>query len=337
MVVPQGYESQLESVLLSGEPSYFYMAKSVEEIIRNVPGVEQASGQFYLTSMSESCCDFPIQLIGFDPKTDFIVTPWAKNTNFLTQDNAEQLLAGCNITVNNKKTVTFFAKEHKITTKLAKSGSGMDNAIYGDLDTIQKIFTDAKSRGFGFISDGDTQTKTSAVFVKLKPGAKPDSTAVRIKTELPDVQIIRGGEFLSNLSDRINGFLIFPRIITILVLIITVLTLGIVFSLIVNERQKEYSILCILGADSSDLRALIFKEVFFIGLAGSLAGIFVSALAILPFNIVISEKIALPFSLESPVIIILIAISSAFIAVAASILSAVYSTIKISKKDVIFK
>ena len=31
MIVPQGYESQMENVLLSGEPNYFYMDKSIEK------------------------------------------------------------------------------------------------------------------------------------------------------------------------------------------------------------------------------------------------------------------------------------------------------------------
>ena len=67
MIVPEGYTAQMKSVLLTGEPNYFYMDKSAEEIIRKIDGVEKASSQFYLTSLSESCCDFPSQIIGFDP------------------------------------------------------------------------------------------------------------------------------------------------------------------------------------------------------------------------------------------------------------------------------
>ena len=78
MIVPKGYEGQMENILLNGEPNYFYMDKSAEEIVRTVQGVKEASGQFYLTSLSESCCDFPIQIIGFEPDTDFLIQNWAK-------------------------------------------------------------------------------------------------------------------------------------------------------------------------------------------------------------------------------------------------------------------
>ena len=87
MIVPQGYEAQAEGVLLSGEPSYFYLDKYIEETIKDIQGVAAVTSQFYLTSLSESCCDFPIQIIGFDPSTDFIVKSWARKKILQTSGN----------------------------------------------------------------------------------------------------------------------------------------------------------------------------------------------------------------------------------------------------------
>ena len=87
MIVPQGYENQMENVLLSGEPNYFYMDKSIEAVVQGIQGVGQVSSQFYLTSLSESCCDFAIQIIGFDPQTDFIVQNWAEKNKTGTNQN----------------------------------------------------------------------------------------------------------------------------------------------------------------------------------------------------------------------------------------------------------
>ncbi|MBQ2530211.1 MAG: ABC transporter permease, partial [Treponema sp.] len=52
LVVPEGYESGAESVLLTGEPNYFYMDRSVLDSVRRMAGIEKASPQFYLTSLS---------------------------------------------------------------------------------------------------------------------------------------------------------------------------------------------------------------------------------------------------------------------------------------------
>ena len=334
MVVPEGYAAQMESVLLNGEPNYFYMDKAAEEIVRDIQGVEKASAQFYLTSLSESCCDFPVQIIGFDPETDFIVTPWAKGK--IKAAGSEMIFAGHNVNVL-KNEVTFFAQKHKVSAKLSKSGSGMDNAIYADLPTLQHIFEDAKQKGFGFISDGDTSTKTSAVFVKLNPDAKADSTALRIREALPGVQVIKGGAFISTLAEKISSFLIFPKILTALFLLITVFTLATVFSLIVNERNREYSILRVIGADSTTLKKLIFQEAFFIGTFGAVTGVFFGALVVLPFNNLIAEKLSLPFALSSPVLIVVFAFVTFAISVAACVISAIFAATKISRQETVFK
>lgn len=344
MIVPQGYASQVESVLLNGEPNYFYMDKSIEETIRKIPGVEKTSAQFYLTSLSESCCDFPIQLIGFDPQTDFIVTPWAagnsvksdfsaKVRSSFNSSSSELIFAGNNVTLT-KNQVKFFSQTHHVTSKLSKSGSGMDNAIYADLYTLQHIFEDAKSKGFGFISDGDTTTKTSVIFVKLTPGAKQDSTALKIKSAVPGIQVIKGGSFISQLAQKIESFLIFPKILTILSLVITILTLAIVFSLIVNERNREYSILRVLGTHTATLQKLIFAEALIIGSIGSIIGIFLGALFFLPFNTLIAEKLSLPFALSNPAVIVIFALVTFFLSLTSSVISAVAGAVKVSRQKV---
>ena len=98
LVVPKGYERGAENILLSGEPNYFYMDRSVLDSVRLIEGVEKASGQFYLTSLSESCCDFPIQIIGFEPESDFVVQNWAKN-RIKNDLSGEVLLSGSNVSL----------------------------------------------------------------------------------------------------------------------------------------------------------------------------------------------------------------------------------------------
>ena len=332
MIVPEGYEAQAEGVLLSGEPSYFYMDKALEETIGEIQGVAAVTSQFYLTSLSESCCDFPIQIIGFDPSSDFIIKSWTVK-KVLQTSGREVILAGSNISTE-KNTLRFFEGTHQVSARLAKSGTGMDNVIYTDLASLQKIFDDAKAKGFGFISDGDTKSKTSVIFVKLAKGAKPDSTAARIKGAVPGVQVIQSDKFVSGLVDSISSFIVILYAVSILVIFITVLTLSIVFTLTINERLREFSILRVLGADFSRLRAIVFTEAGILGSIGAVIGIGLSALILLPFNFVISQKLNMPFLLSEPVQIILFAIITFVILIAACLLAAISGAIKVSKKEI---
>lgn len=340
MIIPEGSEQKMEGILLYGSPNYFYMDKSIEGLVRSVEGIETVSGQTYLASVSESCCDFPVQIIGFDPETDFIVKNWAKSRYSKLNSEEKVLFAGSNIDVQ-KKTVRFYGQTHKVTAKLAKSGSGMDSAIYTDTATLKNIFLDARSKGFGFISGDDIDKKVSAIFVKLADGVKTDSAALRIQRALssqPDapveasaIQIIQNEKMISNLMKKFSAILIFMNAISVLVLVITFATLAVVFSLMLNERLKEFAVLRVLGASHRTLVKIILSEAGLVGCAGAVTGIFFSLLIILPFNVLISEKLALPFAMSSTVQIIIFSVLVFVIILATSILSSVFSAVRISK------
>ena len=336
MIIPEGSEQEMEGILLYGSPNYFYMDKSIEEVIRSVEGIEAASSQTYLASLSESCCDFPVQIIGFDPESDFIVKNWAKSRFGKMPGDEEVLFAGSNIDVQ-KKTVRFYGQTHKVTAKLAKSGSGMDSAIYTDIATLKNIFFDARAKGFGFISGEDIDKKVSAVFVKLADGVKADSAALRIQRALsqvpdaPAIQILQNEKMISNLMNKFSAILIFMNGLSALILVITFTTLTVVFSLMLNERLKEFAVLRVLGASHLHLKKIVFGEAGILGCAGAVTGIFLSLLIIIPFNVLISEKLALPFAMSSLPQIILFSLLVFVIILAASILSSVFSAVRISK------
>ena len=345
MIVPEGYESKVESVLLYGTPNYFYMDNDIEKIVSSIPGVEKVSSQVYLASVSESCCDFPVQIIGFDPDSDFIVKNWAKkrfDERKLESSSAsgeEIVFAGANVNIE-KNSVRFFGQTHKVVSRLSKSGSGMDNVIYTDINTLQNIVQDARSKGFGFIAGDDVEKKSSVIFVKLSDGAKSDAVALKIQSAVDgadinqNIQIIRSESFVSTLMQRLSSILVFLYAISILVSIISFTTLAVVFSLSLNERLKEFSILRVLGADHSKLRNIVLTEALTLGTGGALLGIFVSLLIFIPFNVLISDKLGLPFAMSSTGKLVVFVLIDFFITVVSCTLASVFSAVRISKFEV---
>ena len=345
MIVPEGYESKVESVLLYGTPNYFYMDNDIEKIVSSIPGVEKVSSQVYLASVSESCCDFPIQIIGFNPDSDFIVKNWAKkrfDERKLESSSAsgeEIVFAGANVNIE-KNSVRFFGQTHKVVSRLSKSGSGMDNVIYTDINTLQNIVQDARSKGFGFIAGDDVEKKSSVIFVKLSDGAKSDAVALKIQSAVDgadinqNIQIIRSESFVSTLMQRLSSILVFLYAISILVSIISFTTLAVVFSLSLNERLKEFSILRVLGADHSKLRNIVLTEALTLGTGGALLGIFVSLLIFIPFNVLISDKLGLPFAMSSASRLVTFVLIDFLITVVSCTLASVFSAVRISKFEV---
>ncbi len=130
---------------------------------------------------------------------------------------------------------------------------------------------------------------------------------------------------------RFSAILIFMNAISALVLVITFTTLAVVFSLMLNERLKEFAVLRVLGASHSRLERIVFGEAAILGCAGAVTGIFISLLIIIPFNVLISEKLALPFAMSSLPQIIVFSVLVFVIILAASILSSVFSAVRISR------
>ena len=329
MIVPEGCTQSFEGVLLSGEPSYFYMDKSVEDTVRQLEGVREVTGQFYLTSLSESCCDFPVQIIGFDPDSDFLIRPWVRQ--YAT--DGRPFFAGSNVNVKDGS-VSFFSKKHSVGAKLSKSGTGMDNSVFTDLSGVREIFDDAKEKGFCFLSDGDMATKTSTVYVRLKDGVKADTAALRIRQAVSGVQVIQQGKFLRTFADKMNSIVFILWLLAALFLMLTVIALALTFSLTMFERKREFSILRVLGASRPQLASVILGEASLLGAAGAACGVFLSALALLPFSVLIAQKLDMPFCLPPVWQMILFAASVLLILTAACVLSALRTAIRISRLEI---
>lgn len=80
IIVPEGYKANIESVLLKGEPSEFYLPNDTLEKIKKIEGIESATPQLYVATLSASCCSYPVQIIGIDYDSDFLIKPWLQKT-----------------------------------------------------------------------------------------------------------------------------------------------------------------------------------------------------------------------------------------------------------------
>ena len=328
MIVPEGYAGGLENVLLSGEPSYFYLDRKIEDEVRTMDGVKTVTSQFYLTSQSASCCDFPVQIIGYNPETDFLIRPWIEKV--VTKKG--ELIAGSNVGFE-KDRVSFFAKPHVVAARLSRSGSGMDNAVFASLETIKDIFDDATNKGFCFFTDGAFDEKASVIFVKLNSADESEEIAKQICAKVHGVQVIQRGKFLDAFTEKIPSFNSFLYFISILFLFVTVVALVIIFYCTLYERRREFSILRVLGADRTSLTRIISYEAFVTGALGALSGVLISALIVLPFNFLISQKIAMPFCVPSVFIVFLYAVISVLVLCGASVLTAFVTGGAVSKLE----
>ena len=88
IVVPKEGTEQIRDSLFSGTPCSVFFNEELEKEVYQIEGVENISAQLYIATLGSSCCDIPVQLIAFNPETDFVVQPW------LTEQKKEGLKKG---------------------------------------------------------------------------------------------------------------------------------------------------------------------------------------------------------------------------------------------------
>ena len=297
VVVPNQARSHgtVESILLQGIPGYFYMDESLFEKISAREGVEVASPQFFLASASAGCCSVPVQLIGFDPATDFTIQPWIRESYGGSIGDFD-LLVGSNIEIPANRTLTFYNLPCRVAAQLDETGTGLDNAVYANMATIREMMKSSQQIGFRYY-DGDPGRAISSVMIKVADGYNIEDVTNDINIHVRKVEATQAKSMISGIAGGLTNV---SRVIGVLVVMIWVLAIAILmvaFVMIANERTKEFAVLRVAGASERMLKRLLRTESAYISGVGALCGAALAMLLVLPFSSLIKRSLDLPYLL----------------------------------------
>lgn len=294
LIVPEGYEGDIEGAILNGSPSNFYMKSDLVEKVSGVSGVKNASPQVYVATLSLSCCSMPTQIVGVDFNSDFIIKSWVENSIKIPLKDGE-IIVGNNIYTNQGESLKFFEHEYTVAGKLGKTGFGFDDTIFTTIDEAKKMVRYASE-----ISNTQLTTDNkliSNILVKLEDNANPREVYVNLQKELSGqgVKAMMSQEIMSEVQSKISNLSVYIYVLVAIVWLLAFILLNIVFSMNLNERKKEYGILRIIGATKKMLKQLCILESLYISIIGAVGGISISLIVCWLFNSSISESIEMPF------------------------------------------
>jgi putative ABC transport system permease protein len=335
MIVPKGNSEKAQALLLRGESNFFYFDASIVDIIAGVEGVACASPQFFLTSLSADCCDEAVQLIAYDPATDFVVQPWIaeKRHESISDD---QVIIGTHIGMRSNGTVKLFNREYPVAAQLSKSASGYDTSIFMSMNTMRQLINNAHELKYNFLADNYKGDVISAVLVKADPARPSSLIAWDIRKQNEGVEVLISQGIFARIASTISGLVKYIHIFSIVLWALAIIVLSAVFSGIIHERKKEFAVLRILGATRKKLVGIVLNESFIAGIAGGCAGIVLAVLAVFPFSTYISEQLELPY-LDAPLFyIILLVLGNLLLSAIVGPLSSLYSALRISKAETYF-
>lgn len=296
MVIPQGTHNKAEALLTNGGSSTFYFTNNIEDLVRKAKGVKKASVQTYISSLSAGCCAEKLQIIGFDPDSDFVIGPWIYSQHKNTLHKGE-MVAGANVVVSYENTVRLYGHYWPVVAQLAKTGTSLDNSVFVNMQTVPQVVEYSAKVGHAAIPKEYANKAISAVLVKLDKGYSAQKVAdnIRKTSGLKGIGIVFPGGVTATTKNNLS---IVTRSISIVIgilWIITVIIMVAVFASSINERKKECASLRIMGVTRSRLVKLMMKESFIIGLLGGIIGVSFASLILFPYSSLISKQMQLPY------------------------------------------
>lgn len=331
MIVPSGYKTNVEAVLLKGEPSTFYLPKDTLEVLKQQPGVLKTTPQLYIATLSASCCSYPLQIIGIDTASDFLVQPWLRQTLPRTLQDDEALV-GYNIVGEAGEKIKFFGKELKIAGRLSKTGMGFDGTVFVNMNTAKKLVQAGAAKG---VQKAVDNSQVSVVMVKVKSGLDPIKVAGIISKNCSNRGIfaMASKSFVNDLADKLYLLAGFIRFSLVGLWVMALVILALSFTTMINERKRELSALRILGARRKQLVQIVLAEAWQLSFSGSLAGTLCGLLVTLISFPLLANRWAMPLPQPAWTTYLLFACFTLIVGMAVGPLASLPAAVKVSKRD----
>ncbi|MBR2283888.1 MAG: ABC transporter permease [Ruminococcus sp.] len=296
MVVP--YEattkSNLENIVLQGSTGSFYMDMSRAEKVHTVEGIGRISDQFFLASTKSDCCSIPVQIIGFDPETDFTITPWIRRSGG-NELGLFDVVVGNDLNAFVGDTMYFYGIECNVAAKLDKTGTSYDTTVFTNEETVKVLLKACIESGINKFESLDPDNSTSCILIDPDSEHTAEEIVNDINLHVKKVRAIQTKEMISGISDGLGGISDMTGWLVAAVWLLGLVILLLVFTMSVNERKKEFAVLRVIGASRSRLAGIVMQEALVTGAAGSLIGAAAGLLVIIPFSGAIEEKLSMPF------------------------------------------
>lgn len=285
MVIPAGEKIQKDfsDLMLAGKPASFYFNANVLAKVAAVPGVAAASGQCYIeTLQNASCCSGKFFMVGFDPRTDFVVTPWLKGADRRGLPAGDDwIIVGDRILLRPGQSVFLYGTSFTVAGVLEPTGTGMDWSVFLPQEGLAGMAA-AWSGGTGRRLQVDGGS-VSAIFVRAVPGMDATDLAERIERAVPQAQAVLASTVAGSARRSMHGAIFLLGGAMAVLWAAALVVSGMLFSQAVRNRQGEIGLLMAKGADSRLLLRLVTRESLVVSLPAAAVGAAAAATILFAF------------------------------------------------------
>ncbi|TPF97034.1 ABC transporter permease [Bifidobacterium sp. UTCIF-39] len=335
MVVPQATESKAEALLTDGTPNTFYFTNDIESKVAKADGIAQITSQTYISSLAAACCAEKLQIIGFDPKTDFVIEPWVASQYDGTLADGE-MVAGANVNVSTDGTIELYGRSWPVVAQLASTGTSLDNSVFVNKATVPQMVAASAKVARQVMPQEYASKAVSSVLIKVQDGYDAHTVAnniARIDPQLSSVGFVYPGGVTASTKTSLNTMLSYMLVFVAVLWVMGLIVMLAVFASSVNERKKEFASLRIMGATRGMLTSIVIRESLVTGLAGGLIGVAIASLIVFPFSGYIGKQMQLPYLQIGIGMSLCLALVALAFAVITAVLASLFVVIRIGRPE----
>lgn len=294
MLVPKGAKENAEDLLLEGSRNTFYFDASIYEKVSSIDGIAESTSQIFLKSLSADCCSSEVEIVFFDPETDFVVGPWIEEEYAKTL-SGNQVIVGNSIAVEDG-VIRLFGQEYPVVAKMAKTGTALDSSVYFSNETMPDVIAHAEEKGSFLTKEQLEGGIISSVFINLRSEAKLEKVLETAHQTIGDIfDVVYPKQLNTSLAGNLSRITGIVDIITYVLGGLLIVLLLLFHSLIMKGRKQEVALLRILGRTRKTLIRELLSEVGVISLSGTIIGCLFSMLIVFPFGTYIGMQFQMPY------------------------------------------
>ena len=294
MLVPKGEREKAENMLLEGSRSNFYFDGAVYEKVQSIDGISDSTSQCFLKSLSADCCSSEVQIVFFDPETDFVVGPWIE-TEYKQKLSGDAVIVGSDI-VSEDGRIKLFGQEYAIASQMARTGTALDSSVYFSTDAKSELLKNAEEKGSFLTEEQKKGDILSSIFINVDGSHTAEQVIDSAHKTIGDIfDVVYPKKLHESLSGSLGKITGVVNVISLSLGILLVAILLIINSIIMKGRKSEIALLRVLGHKKKDLIRKLLSEMGLISLAGALGGSFLGALIVIPFGRYIGKSLDMPY------------------------------------------
>ena len=331
IVIPNEYSKELEQSLFMGEPSTMYFDREWTDKLSSIKNIDKISTQFYIQTMEATCCDEPVQLIAFDPDTDFVIKPWLKEGKSNLKKG--EVVVGYNVASEPGDIITFYNTKFTVVDKLDKTGTGNDNSVFMSYETAYEL-KNSKTANDNLKLDNMENT-ISMVLLDVNDEYSNERLAFDINTTFNEENITAytSNSLFSGIINKVKQFSSYSTVFSVLLFIVTAMAIICIFIITINERKREIGILYTIGAKKKQISLMVILEGLIITTIGAIVGVLCSLTLITLFKNLISMSMDIPYLNTFNIETLKIGIMCLAISIFTGLIASIISVYKISRED----